>query len=170
MQGTQGFNIGDIVRCITDNYPYFTCGKEYDVELVNAKGRKGESMTFRYNTLEEALPNVKFVVECNSFEQLQLWKKYKDEVNWEENLCGFMPKVGELCGRPIHLEIHFAKIHGKTVMFYEACSQLVDYLQVDDWLIKNAYPHCGYNENSGGCHPRTNAMNFHICVHKMKED
>ena len=126
-------------------------------------------MTFRYNTLEEALPNVRFVVECNSFEQLQLWKQYKDEVSWEENLCGFMPKVGELCGRPIHLEIHFAKIHGKTVMFYEACSQLVDYLQVDDWLIKNAYPHCGYDENSGGCHPRTNAMNFHICVHKMKE-
>ena len=44
MQDTQGFNIGDIVRCITDNYPYFTCGKEYEVELVNAKGRKGESM------------------------------------------------------------------------------------------------------------------------------
>ena len=38
MQDTQGFNIGDIVRCITDNYPYFTCGKEYEVELVNAKG------------------------------------------------------------------------------------------------------------------------------------
>ena len=44
MQDTQGFNIGDIVCCITDNYPYFTCGKEYEVELVNAKGRKGESM------------------------------------------------------------------------------------------------------------------------------
>ena len=44
MQEIQKFTTGDIVRCITDNYPYFTCGKEYEVELVNAKGRKGESM------------------------------------------------------------------------------------------------------------------------------
>lgn len=44
MQQIQKFNTGDIVRCITDNCLYFTCGKEYEVELVNAKGRKGESM------------------------------------------------------------------------------------------------------------------------------
>ena len=44
MQDTQKFNTGDIVRCIIDNCLYFTCGKEYEVELVNAKGRKGESM------------------------------------------------------------------------------------------------------------------------------
>ena len=38
MQQIQKFNTGDIVSCITDNYLYFTCGKEYEVELVNAKG------------------------------------------------------------------------------------------------------------------------------------
>lgn len=27
MQEIQKFNTGDIVRCITDNYLYFTCGK-----------------------------------------------------------------------------------------------------------------------------------------------
>ena len=43
MQQIQKFNTGDIVRCITDNCLYFTCGKEYEVELVNAKGRNGES-------------------------------------------------------------------------------------------------------------------------------
>lgn len=37
MEEAQKFNTGDIVRCITDNYPYFTYGKEYEVGLVNAK-------------------------------------------------------------------------------------------------------------------------------------
>jgi hypothetical protein len=124
---------------------------------------------FRFNTLEEALPHVRFVVECTSFEALKLWEKYKEEAKWEESLCGFMPQVGELCGRPVHICIRFVKIYGKVVMFYEAISQLVDYLQVDDWLIKNVFPHCGYDEDVGGRYPRTDAMNFHNCVHEMKE-
>lgn len=37
MEETQKFNTGDVVRCITDNYPYLTCGKEYEFELVNQK-------------------------------------------------------------------------------------------------------------------------------------
>lgn len=37
MQEIQKFNTGDIVRCITDNCPYPTCGKEYEFELVNQK-------------------------------------------------------------------------------------------------------------------------------------
>jgi len=126
-------------------------------------------MTFWYNNLAEALPNVRFVVEANSFENLKLWQQYKDSTEWEENLCGFMPTIGELCGRPIVLQIQFAKIHGQVVMFYEACSQLVDYLQIDDWLVKNVFPSCGYDEDSGGCYPRSDAANFHNCVHRMKE-
>ena len=126
-------------------------------------------MTFRYDNLADAIPDVRFVVEVNSFEKLKLWQQYKDSTGWEENPSGFMPTIGELCGRPVVLSIFFAKIHGEVVMFYEACSQLVDYLQVDDWLVKNVFPSCGYDEDVGGCHPRSDASNFHICVHRMKE-
>ena len=69
---------------------------------------------------------------------------------WKQEGMGFLLTVGLMDDRPICVTFSFAVISEKRICFWEATSQLVDYVVVENWL-KEKFP--GVR--------RTNAMNFH---------
>lgn len=106
----------------------------------------------------DAAAKVVYIIEATSYEQLALWKDFKDLVNWKEvTRGGPVPCVGYLDDRPIHITMDIASIHGQHVLFYDPSSQVVDHEQVDAYLAKQ-WP--GVR--------KTDAMNFHNCAHHCK--
>ena len=106
------------------------------------------------------------MVEATSFEHHCLWQQFSPESprsfkkeyvkTWEQRLSGCMFCVG-MCGEsPVNVEVSFARIDGKWVMFYDACSQVVDHRLVEAWRAK----HMSHAVN-------TNANNFHIVLHHI---
>lgn len=75
-----------------------------------------------------------YIVEANRFEQSALWQKYSKTTKWEEDLGGYLPKVGHINNRPICISVLWAEINGVTVMFYHPTSMLVCYDLIERWL------------------------------------
>lgn len=106
------------------------------------------------------------VVEANSFERLSLWQKKsprsetsRNPVNtWQDLGSGCMFHVGDCDGRPVNVEISFACINGKWVMFYWPCSQVVDFNLVEEWLEK-------YMSHAR----KSDAMNFHNIIFHIND-
>ncbi len=99
-----------------------------------------------------------------------LWKAHhheprRDEISvpdWKEVSMGKGIQIGEVDHRPVCVDIRYAFINGKKVMFYDGCSQIVDYQMVEDWLR-------GYTLNTirwDGGHrwAHCNSTNFHHCL------
>lgn len=117
------------------------------------------------DTAESRLAETLFIVEATSFEQFSLWEKYHDEYKWEQINGGWIVTVGTLDDRPCCISTFWARINGQLVMFYYQCSQVTDSLQTDEWLEKNFN---GMWDN-GHRRARTDAMNFHHCLHAIRE-
>ena len=106
------------------------------------------------------------VIEATSFESHVLWQQHSPEsktrfrgmniTSWEHRSSGSMFSVGEFGGSEVCVEISFARINGKWVMFYNACSQVVDHRLVDQWL-KEHMSHA----------VKTDANNSHIVFHHV---
>jgi hypothetical protein len=113
---------------------------------------------------EPRLNHVFYTVEANSFERLKLWEEDHEKLQWEDSCTGFVPciKVVTIDGtkRPIVVEIYFAKLLGKMVAFYNACSQVVDHDAVEQWLHQHIST---YKDN------HCDAMNWHLCVHTLED-
>jgi hypothetical protein len=105
--------------------------------------------------LDPRFSKTEFAVEGDSFVYHALWGKYSTEtlyktpmsvVRWEEDCMGTVTQIGYLDtigevggrmrGRPININFRWAKLNGHSIMFYDPCSQLVDYKMVEDWLDK----------------------------------
>ena len=111
------------------------------------------------------LQETKFVVEADSFAQLTLWREYakdstrKTDLNtltWEQINPGSMRTIGFIKKKPVSIELTWARINGHIIMFYNACSQMVDHKMVEDWLDQNCNPIYDHGRQA-----RTDAMNFH---------
>lgn len=89
---------------------------------------------------DEWLATVSSVVEANSFEHLSLWQKFKEKVTWKENNSGLLFTLGKIENRPICICLNHAIINDKIVLFFEATSQLVDYIMIDEFF-KTKCPH-----------------------------
>lgn len=112
----------------------------------------------------EYLKGVIGVVDANSFENMSLWQQNQIRDNqrtWEESRSGYLVTVGQMGDRPVCLSISYATIDGHKILFIDACSEVVDYAMVEEWL-KKYLPETAWTERFSGKYiNRTNAMNFH---------
>lgn len=108
--------------------------------------------------VSEFIKDCVYAVESNSFEDLTLWQKYHEKVKWEQICSGYGPTIGMLGDRPVCVSIHVNIINGHRVLFYNACSQVVDHVMVEAWVkerIKNK--------------KLTDAGNFHLVIHYIDD-
>ena len=100
----------------------------------------------------EFFSNLHGIVEATSFEILCIYEKYHQgkKYSWEDLQLGTFFKIGEINDLPICFQITPTKINGKNILFYEACSRMVDYDIVDKFIAEN------YKSKN----LKTNAMNF----------
>ena len=123
--------------------------------------------------MPERLKDVEYVIEANSFEQLQLWKMYSKEAKgaylhvenefvrrfgWINENDGYLQIVGNIktdeSNFPVCISISFAKLDGVNVMFFYSTGQVSHHGMIDKWLEKNCNP------MSPGRRFKTDAMNF----------
>lgn len=123
---------------------------------------------------DEELENIFYVVEANSFERSTLWGEWAEMsfesksdrhlLNWAGQSHGIMICVGKLDRRPVNLNITFDIINGAKIVFYYACSQVVDHEMVDKWVRENLT-----SDLPDGRRNHTDAMNFSHCVHAIQD-
>jgi hypothetical protein len=120
-----------------------------------------------YKPIDNMLAETKFLVEASSAEQRFLWEKWVDnlkiirEDEWVQKNPGYSLTIGEIKGRPIVISISWVVIKGVLVGFYEATSQLVDWVMIEKWLDE----HCNPMYDKGTRRARTDASNFHNVWH-----
>lgn len=112
----------------------------------------------------------KFVVQASSFEHQKLWEYWgnppeRARVHWVAQSRGWLLEVGSLDGRPICLGISGALINNQAVLFYDATSEVVDWVQVELWFREHCWPTWDHGTRRAHC----DAMNFHHCVLATEE-
>lgn len=108
-----------------------------------------------------------FVIEATSCEQQMLWEandKTK-RLKWEPDSGGLFETIGEVAGRPICIFVFWAKLNGHRVAFWDATSQLVDYVMIETWWAKT----CAPRYDGGHRLAATNATNFHHAIHCVED-
>lgn len=112
------------------------------------------------------------VVEATSYEKHSLWADYSIEsdrsgfgrkkpsrlLRWDAAREGYLPKIGEIAGRPIHLSLLVDVVDGHRLLFWHVTSAVSDIEVVEQWLTDNVE---AYASN------HTNAMNFHNVLHQL---
>ena len=117
--------------------------------------------------------DVVFLVEADNFATFTLWRDHHGDPrpgavvvrSWEQETRGVsvtLDWAGGLIKRPICIDISWAKLNGKRVLFYEGCSQLVDHKLIGDWLKKYTLETIRWDDGTRWAH--CNAMNFHLCL------
>jgi hypothetical protein len=114
---------------------------------------------------DELIAKTEFTVEADHYAIQSLWEKYAkgamdpthyNVLNWEQINPGLIRTIGYIKHRPICLEMSWVRLNGHLIMFYEGCSELVDYKMIDEWLDQNCNPTWDNDRMA-----RTNATNFH---------
>lgn len=114
--------------------------------------------------------DVVFLVEATYNEQHQFWENYHYKPkyeglavkNWEQEGMGRVVTIGEIDKRPVSISIFWAKLNGKRVMFYEGCSQVVDYKMIEDWLHHFTLETIRWDNGHRWAH--CDSSNFHHCL------
>jgi len=108
----------------------------------------------------DMMERVQFAVEASDYERFRLWQEFHSQAKcWEQETRGSMITVGHISGRPICVQLSWNAINGKRVLFYNASSQLVDWVMIEEWLVDNAL--------TPG-HTKTDASNFHLVFHQLQ--
>lgn len=112
-----------------------------------------------------------YVVEATSDEQFFLWQLESNKCKWEQGSSGVAIEVGKHGGplqekRPVIISCFWNRINGMDVLFWYACSQLVDYRMIEEWFKQNCYPY----ESDTGKPAKCDARNFHACLRYSKGD
>lgn len=110
-----------------------------------------------HNTVLEYIKDSSYVVEATSMEQSQIWERYHKKGLSFSN-AGYGVTVGHLNDRPICISITKAQYKGKNILLWEATSQLVDYVMIEDFFKKI------FNE-----YKKSDAQNFHNCIHYLND-
>lgn len=140
------------------------------------KKKKSLAKMYKYRKEDADLfKDVVFLVEANHHEQFVFWQDYfhkpkyeKSAVKtWEQESAGTMIQIGELDNRPICIEIYWQYLDGYKVMFYSACSQVVDHAMVDRWIEHWSLKTIRWD--NGHRWAQTDSNNFHHCIHAIQE-
>lgn len=130
-------------------------------------------LELRDDQLKAALRAAYFAVEANPYERLCLWRESAADANhptifepvrWKHGR-GYLLTIGKLAGMPVTLELVFATINNIGVLFYHSPSQVTDYRMIEKWLDDYFPSHTW----GGGRQNRCDAMNFHLCLHAIKD-
>ena len=112
----------------------------------------------------QRLKETQFVVDATSDEMQMLWEKFCDQsmyktplnvYKWEQLNPGCVKTLGKLADMPVCMSMHWHRINGIMVMFYEGTSQVVDHRMIDQWIEENV--HC---KDEDGRLAQCNAANF----------
>lgn len=120
-----------------------------------------------------------FVVKADSFARHALWRDHAAEAvgcpgihagqgrreTWDEDSSGLAIQIGEFGGMPVVVDCLWATIGGRLVLFYHACSMVTHSRMVDDWLKGRCNPTWDGGRRRAHC----DAMNFHHCLHAIRE-
>ena len=118
-----------------------------------------------HSSLEDLLKATRFAVEATNFERHCLWQRHHKEVDWKDQPFGYMKTIGSVGDMPVVVSLTFHFIESQLVMFFEATSQMVDHRMVDKWLEENV----SHRWDHGTRRSRTDAGNFHLCLHALAE-
>jgi hypothetical protein len=112
--------------------------------------------------LDPRFKNTEYAVEADSYTRQSLWEQWSTQamfkrpncnnINWEQDCMGCLLQIGQLDNRPVNIEFYWAKLNGHSILFYNACSQLVDHAMTKTWLKK----YCNT--------PKCDANNFHHVI------
>lgn len=129
--------------------------------------------------------DVVFLVEADSYSSLALWESHSTEyltlpfaakeneeqvklrVNWEQVYRGHCLTLGYIDKRPTTVDISYAIINGKKIMFYYGASQLVDHEMIKEWLHHFSLKTIRWDGGTRWAH--CDAMNFHLCLDAIEE-
>ncbi len=109
------------------------------------------------------IKKVKYAVEASSYEAQCLWEKWHTRINWVSGRMGTMCTVGYVNDLPVNVELNWNTINGIEVLFYHACSRIVDHTMVEEWILKNALIE-GVNQADS----MTDAQNFHVVANQVR--
>lgn len=112
---------------------------------------------------------VDYAIEATDNEAFQLWEKLHERHSWQQNYHGHLATVkvlkvleedGTVASFPICVSLTWCVIDGRTVLFYETTSRFVDWNVVHEFVKNNLL-----NPE----HTKTNAQNYHIVFHAIRE-
>jgi len=140
--------------------PILQCGWTWFEQLqssLNASGSINHSERER-----DLIKKTICIMEGDSFNYWQLYYHYENRIkSWKQLSPGYIVECGRLDNRPINIELHWSKLEGHVVAFFKPCSQLVDWLIIDDWLKRNFPKLNGKYFDS---------FNFNHCMTKIKQE
>jgi hypothetical protein len=122
---------------------------------------------------EKLFKDVVFLVQATDTERYFLWCIHADpdsnntrypyqKLQWDQEGLGKIVTIGYLDKRPTCVEISYAKLNGKRVMFYEGCSELVDHDMIRKWLEHWTLETIRWDAGTRWAH--CDAMNFGHCI------
>jgi hypothetical protein len=134
--------------------------------------KKSKAKFYESKDDSDLFKDVVYVIEATSFEYHTLWINYHYRPqpgsnfikDWEQINPGYLVNIGELDNRPICVNVSFAKLNGKKVIFYDAVSQVVDHVIVDKWI--KTYTDKIITKSGGRAH--CDAMNFVHCFGEIE--
>ena len=119
-------------------------------------------------TFEEFADGAIGIVEATPYEAMlikeELARSGRGKLTFDP--CGYFVEVGECAGSPVCVSMESATFQGSRVIFYDACSRIVDHDMVRDWFDKNLPDSALVHEGKAN---NTDAMNF-LNIFRYKEN
>ena len=110
---------------------------------------------------------VEFIVAADDFSQQALWGMWQEGITWDSDTSRLTVGLGILIGRNVTVEVRFARLNGHMVMFYNSNSDLVDHNLVNTFVEDVRKIALAARPGSAPA-DKTDASNFHTCVHFCK--
>lgn len=133
------------------------------------------SKLFKYRKEDEDLfKDVVFIVEATCYEKHSFWQDYHYKPkyencfikDWKQECAGVTITIGTCDKRPVCIAIFWDWLDGHKVMFYDACSQVVDHKMVDDWIYHFSKD-IKWDNGTRWAHSDSN--NFQHCIEAIQD-
>jgi hypothetical protein len=143
----------------------------YGQELMGILDSLAQGVLVPCHNPDPRFAETEFVVQASDCERQDLWERFaiavgwglptlhERRIRWVQDVSGLMVFVGAVWSRPVNISCAWAWLNGHVVLFYDACSQLVDYSLIEQWLMRYCNPSYEHGRRA-----HTNAMNFHLCL------
>lgn len=108
-----------------------------------------------------------FCVEASNFELDALHSEWALSIPmvWEQR--SLFVEVGSINEKPVCLDIRRCQIWGKWVLFYHACSEMVNHSMIREWFESKVF---NDQPATAPCYRYTDATNFHVCISVLEQE
>lgn len=124
--------------------------------------------------VDKRFKDTEFIIEADDFARQALWERYSGEalepttrntIKWDQDGMGWMDTIGHVNKMPVCVTFVWAKLNGHLVVFYHACSRMVDHEMVDDYMKK----YCNPTWDGGTRRAHCDASNFHHVLDHIRD-